>query len=116
MHALYPVHRQFLEDFENLSRAAQCLYVRLVNRKGRVFAARRLRYPELGDLKDALAELQRGGWVGSPTPADLGGAVRVLTRSELATILRKRHVGLSRSLKKSDYIELALEAPRQSDS
>ena len=40
--------------------------VRLVNRKGRVFARSRLRYPELGKLPPLLDELAAGCWVGAP--------------------------------------------------
>ena len=48
-HALFDTHIAFLNEFKDLSREAQCLYVRLVNRKGRIFAVNRLRYPELGE-------------------------------------------------------------------
>ena len=49
-HTFLAEHAAFVRQFRALSREAQCLYVRLVNRKGRVFARNRLRYPELGGL------------------------------------------------------------------
>ena len=55
-HVLLQQHVAFLEEFGALPREAQCLYVRLVNRKGRMFATNRLRYPELGNI-DALLEV-----------------------------------------------------------
>ena len=49
-HALLDSHRDFIEKYRQLPLDAQRLYVRLVNRKGRVFARARLRYPEIGSL------------------------------------------------------------------
>ena len=65
-HALLEEHVQFASDFRSLGHEAQCLYVRLVNRKGRVFARNRIRYPELGNGDQLVAELRRAGWVGEP--------------------------------------------------
>ncbi len=59
-HVLDTEHRDFLEQFRGLSRDAQCLYVRLYNRKGRVFSSSRLNYPELDDLASLRHELVAG--------------------------------------------------------
>ena len=56
-HVLLEEHVAFISDFRTLSREAQCLYVRLANRKGRLFARNKLRYPELGNLEPLLQAL-----------------------------------------------------------
>ena len=66
-HVLLAEHVHFLRDFRALSRDAQCLYVRLVNRKGAVFARNKLRYPELGDLAPIVDELREADWVRNPS-------------------------------------------------
>ena len=50
-HALRRADRDFIAAFRALSQAAQCLYVRLVNRKGTVFALARLDYADLTRTK-----------------------------------------------------------------
>ena len=60
-HVLLDEHIAFIDEFHALPRAAQCLYVRLVNRKGRVFASSKIRYPELGDAGPLIDTLLAGG-------------------------------------------------------
>jgi len=106
-HVMLGQHQQFMDDYRALPVAAQRLYVRLVNRKGRVFARKRLRYPEIGALDQALAALEAGGWIGSPAPEHFSELLAFLTRAELLRALNTRYAGLSRSLKKSQLIEFA---------
>ncbi len=108
-HVLNAAHRGFIADYRRLPLGAQRLYVRLVNRKGRLFAASRLRYSEIDDLPGALEALRDGGFVRAPDDAHFGDVLRFLTRAELAQALGTEFVGLSRSLKKADYVEFALE-------
>ena len=106
-HALGPEHRAYLDDFARLPRDAQCLYVRLVNRKGRLFDFRRLRYPELGEIRPIIARLEDGGWVGPPAARHAQDVYGFLTRAELYEILLPRFAGLSRSLKKDALVAFA---------
>ncbi|MGI9205793.1 MAG: exonuclease domain-containing protein [Woeseiaceae bacterium] len=106
-HALLDSHIAYLNDFRDLTREAQCLYVRLVNRKGRIFAVNRLRYPELGEVQTLLSELGEKGWVGSPTAVHFADVLRFLTKSEIYRTLLPKHAGLGRSLKKGDLIAFA---------
>ena len=50
-------HRSFIEDFHALSKDAQCLLIRMVNRRGRVFRRAALRYAEIANASAAFAEL-----------------------------------------------------------
>ncbi len=103
-HTLLDEHIQFIEDFRELSREAQCLYVRLINRKGRVFGRNRLRYPELGDPAPLLDELRRAAWVAGPARDDFEVVLTFLTRAEIYAVALPLVPGMSRSLKKAQLV------------
>jgi len=103
-HVLLDTHLRYIEDYRRLPREAQCLYVRLVNRKGRVFAAHRLRYPELGASRPILATLAERGWVGPPEPRHFADVLESLTKSDIYRILLPRFAGLGRTLKKDQLL------------
>jgi len=106
-HVLLEDHVAFIRDFERLPRDAQCLYVRLVNRKGRVFAGNRLKYPELGDTGRLLATLREHGWLESPSDVHFEELLGFLTRAELYEALSTQFVGLRSSMKKAEYVDFA---------
>lgn len=106
-HVLLDSHATFINEFRELPREAQCLYVRLVNRKGRVFATNRLRYPELGRIEPHLARLREQQWVGTPDADHYADVLRFLTRNEIVDVLLPRFAGLGRSLKKSELVTFA---------
>lgn len=108
-HVLTGEHQRFITAFRSLPENAQCLYVRLVNRKQCIFTARRLRYPEIGDTSAALAILHEGGWVGPAEARHFADVLKFLTRAELSEMLNRAFVGLSRSMKKAEYVAFALE-------
>ncbi len=108
-HALLEPHRALIDDFRLLGDAAQCLYVRLVNRKGRVFSVKRLRYPELGEIAPLIHELRGAGWITNPDVHHFDAVVSSLSKSTLHRELQRHLVGISRSLRKADLITLAKE-------
>jgi DNA polymerase-3 subunit epsilon len=108
-HALLECHVRLVADFRSMPRPAQCLYVRLVNRKGQVFAANKLRYPELGNVRSLLEVLQERGWVGPPGDKHYPAVLRYLTKAEIHRVLRPAFTGMSRSLKKDELVAFALE-------
>ncbi len=103
-HTLLDEHIRFIDDFRALSRKAQCLYVRLINRKGRVFGRNRLRYPELGDPRPLLDELRRAGWVADPESDDFDVVLTFLTRAEIYAVALPLVPGMSRTLKKAQLV------------
>jgi len=109
-HALDTAHVELIEDFRGLPKPAQCLYVRLVNRKGRVFGLDKLRYPELGDLRELAVVLREAGWIGHPGPGHFADLLRFLTRAEILDALKAQFAGLGRALRKDDLIAFALES------
>ncbi len=104
-HVLAPQQRDLADQFRRLDRPAQCLYVRLVNRKGRIFAANKLRYPEIGDLAQPLTRLRTGGWVASPGPELFEDVLGFLTKPEIYAGAAPSFPGLSRSLKKAELTD-----------
>ena len=106
-HVLLDGHAAFIRDFERLPRDAQCLYVRLVNRKGKVFATSRLKYPELGDTRPIVATLREQGWLEPPGEAHFDELLGFLTRGELYEALAAIFVGLKSSMKKAEFVEFA---------
>ncbi len=87
-HVFDETQQRFCRDFTTLSFTAQCLYVRLVNRKGALFARRSLRYPEIPDLATALQELEGAGFLGVPELEQLGDMLNFMTRAQLFAALK----------------------------
>ena len=114
-HALLDRHSDSIERFRALPERAQCLYVRLVNRKGRVFAANKLRYPELGDMRGLLSTLAEEGWTGTPQEQHYLDVLSHLTKAEISGVLQPMFAGMSRSLKKDELVRFALEHCSGSD-
>jgi len=108
-HALLDEHLRVLREFRVLPKPAQCLYVRLVNRKGHVFAANKLRYPELGDARLLLDVLREQGWVGAPGETHYRDVLRHLTKAEISSVLLPVFAGMSRTLKKDELVRFSLE-------
>lgn len=107
-HVLDAEQAQLIEQFRALPQAPQCLYVRLVNRKGRVFDLRRMKYPEIGSLGEPLARLADEGWVAAPMPEDFEDVLSALTRSEIHAGLAGLHAGVSRAWRKAQLVDFAL--------
>ncbi|MDX1507272.1 MAG: hypothetical protein R3358_03255, partial [Woeseiaceae bacterium] len=106
-HVFLEEHDAFVRDFRELPLDAQRLYVRLINRRGRVFARNRLRYPDLGDVSVPLEALQDNGWVGHPRAEYFNEILSFVTRDDLYRILAQRFTGLAKSLKKSQLVDFA---------
>lgn len=106
-HVLSDADHQFRRCFGSLSFPAQCLYVRLVNRRGRLFSTATLRYEEITDLNAALSELHDAGFVHSPDARHLGDMLHLLTRPQLAQALKAVSVPFKSSAKKADLVDLA---------
>jgi DNA polymerase-3 subunit epsilon len=50
-------HRAFVQTFGELSKDAQCLLIRMINRRGRVFRQSAIVYAEITNLQNALEQL-----------------------------------------------------------
>jgi hypothetical protein len=54
-------HREFVTRFENLSKDARCLLIRMLNRRGVIFDRSAFKYEEISDHESALDELAKCG-------------------------------------------------------
>lgn len=85
--------RSFCRDFFQLSTAAQCLYVRLLGRRGDWFRSDRLEYREIDDIPAALRELASQRFIQLVLPtSELARTtchewVSLFTRPELVAVL-----------------------------
>ncbi|WP_411827710.1 exonuclease domain-containing protein [Luteolibacter sp. AS25] len=100
--------RNYIADFKNLGREAQCLKVRMVNRKGSVFRLNLLKYAEITDLSLQAGLLEEKGFLRRAGQNDFRRLLESLTSKELAGMLRvsdRRTTPLS-GLKKSELLDL----------
>lgn len=114
-HALLGEHLRLIGNFRDLPLHARCLYVRLVNRKGRVFAANKLRYPELGEIQPLLQRMREGGWVESPHESHYQDVLNFLTKAEIGRVLSAQFTGLSPSLRKGEMVSFASQHCQAAD-
>lgn len=106
-------HRSFLEDehvrfvseFEALSDAAQCLYVRFVNRKGRYFFRETLKYPEIGDVDLAMEELGNKTFIRFPDRSELLPIFEGLSKERLQEFCEELQIPVKKSWPKPRYLE-----------
>ena len=77
----------FITRFHELDIDAQCLYVRMLNRRGRIFHGRRFRYQEIPDTAGAVTRLSQAGFVRPADESDFADWLDVITRTELLTVL-----------------------------
>ena len=108
-HALDTGHEAFIGDFRRLGVAAQRLYIRLANRRGRVFDVNKLCYPEITPLDRALRELRAADWIGAPTSDDYPHLLACLTKGQLHAAACTSLGGVSKSWKKAELLEMLLD-------
>src|SRR4051794_30045052 len=76
-------HRAFIATFAALSRDAQCLLIRMINRRGRIFRHAALRYAEISDPSTARDELRDRGLVRPLAEPDYAAFLRCHARDAL---------------------------------
>lgn len=86
-HVLAEEHRRFMAEFDALKTEEQCLYVRLVNRKGHVFELAKLRYAEIPELPGTMEALQEAGFVTTVTENDFDALLESLSKEALIELL-----------------------------
>jgi len=108
-HLLSAEEQQFIARFQHLPEAAQCLFLRLMNRKGIFFREEKLAYPEIEDIPATLRLLAQKGFVSfelelSAAPEVLG----LFTKPELLKHLRAfgGTVGAKASIRKAELLAM----------
>ena len=109
---LFEPEISYMEDFQALSIPAQCLYVRLISRKGPLFRSDKLDYQEIPSISDAALELHASEYItidAAHAPLDV---LSLLMKSELLILVNDLNQPLLRGEKKVDIIvKLADEFP-----
>lgn len=104
---LSDLESSFISEFELLTEDAQCLYVRLSNRKGRFFRFDKLNYPEIENLTSASRELsQKSFLIHEPILAieEEYQLVSVYNKSEIVKKLKKEYPEIDYKQPKSELI------------
>lgn len=85
--------QSFIADFNALDLPAQCLFIRMVNRKKAVFDADDLRYGEIDNIWTALDHLKAAGFIREADARDYRPWLESLNKARLCDIARQH--GLS---------------------
>lgn len=107
-----PIHRGFVDDFGTVSESAQCLVVRMLNRKGRIFRPSAFRYAEIENAADAWRELEDRGFVMPLDQVEVAAEeiAAFLGKSDLQTWLASADVRFARGARKVELVEIARDA------
>lgn len=103
---LTAAHHSFIKRFQGLSKDAQCLLIRMINRSGRVFRPAAFNYTEIADLSRALEELSQCGHVRPLIEDDYVGFLGCLTKDIIVRCARSASLpDIRNSWPKSKLIE-----------
>ena len=109
-HVLEPDHNAFIADFKSLGCDAQCLYVRMLNRQGRIFHHRKLIYPEIKNVGRQLLILREKRFACGVLPTDFEQWLQVMTRDSLLDLISAQCSSDSyrKSWAKNDLVTFAM--------
>ncbi|MFN3588378.1 MAG: VRR-NUC domain-containing protein [Spirosomataceae bacterium] len=100
---------RFLRKFYCLTEEAQCLFVRLSNRRGLYFRVDSLQYQELSTIPESIKELEKQGFISYLTSdfdsVETPLVLRILAKEELKKIFKLKGKA---SLRKDEYIQAIL--------
>lgn len=105
------VGKQFIKDFDTLSEDAQCLLIRMTNRKGDFFRMSKLSYDEISNIGAATEDLIEAGFSTiDPTPDP--EIFKLFTKPELTRIFREWEF---KAKKKDEILLQLMEEAKLSD-
>lgn len=93
----------FIERFTALPQPSRALLVRMVMRKGTLFRSGKLRYEEIGCVKEAARPLAEAGWIDDRPLLTLEQVFGLLTKPEITSAFRDALP--KTSAKKSDQLD-----------
>ena len=99
-------HRAFIGDFRSLSRDAQCLYIRMANRRKQAFLPADLSYEEISDTEAGLGLLRESGFTRPLDQGDYSALLSALTKPELQNLASECELtGILKSWPKARILE-----------
>jgi DNA polymerase-3 subunit epsilon len=87
----------FIDRFEALDEWAQCLYIRMSNRKKAVFSPRDLAYQEIGDLWGGLDQLREQGFIREIEDCDYRACLEDRPKPDLIDLARRHQLEVKTS-------------------
>ncbi|WPP49531.1 VRR-NUC domain-containing protein [Catalinimonas niigatensis] len=113
---LSPSEKSFIRSFHKLGEDAQCLFIRLVNRRGVFFRMNKIQYQEVEHPEAALQLLLRRKYftkLNTSHVDELVWVLHIFTKPELLLlikpILEKQQFSQLRKLKKPELIEVLIQ-------
>ena len=97
--------RDFIDDFHGLGVAAQCLYIRMSNRKKAVFSPADLAYGEIDAIEDGLEQLLHSGFARTVDENDYRGLLDGLAKADLTDIARRNGLKIRSSWPKPQLLD-----------
>jgi DNA polymerase-3 subunit epsilon len=92
-----PEHHAFFSDFDELTEDAQCLYLRLLNRRGQFFFKESLKYKEIDSFEEALSLLFEKCFIRSVNESDLIPLLDFLPKPCLLELALKNGIDFKKS-------------------
>ena len=111
---LNPLESEFVESFQSLSFAAQCMYLRLSGRSVTWFNRSLLVYSEIDSFEVAVNELIKQGFVGFYSDSTMTPALlHVLTKPQCVQLLESISADRKsiKSLSKQALVDILVDAP-----
>ncbi|ESQ77417.1 exonuclease domain-containing protein [Asticcacaulis sp. AC402] len=103
--------RAFLKQFAALDDDAQCLFVRMCNRKKQAFTAADLSYTEIGGVEGGLERLKAAGFIRPAQAEDFRHCLNELSKTDLVAQARQGGVeGFKASWAKPELVEWLVQA------
>lgn len=90
-------HHDFFQNFDSLTEDAQCLYLRLVNRRGKFFFKETLIYKEIENFEEALNLLFTNGFARSCKEEDWEAVLDFLPKPKLLELAQKSDLAFKKS-------------------
>lgn len=104
-------HRNFLSDFDLLSEDGQCLYLRLMNRRGRFFFKETLQYDEITSYDSAVTELREKKFISELSELDWEEFIPVLSKIKLAELATLNNIPFKKSWSRGQLAEEIKKVP-----
>ncbi|MEP1446981.1 MAG: exonuclease domain-containing protein [Paraglaciecola sp.] len=105
-HLLDQTHQEFVTCYLQLCHDTQCMFVRVINRKGRFITQDKMIYHEITDCPSQLSTLQKVALLRPLNSEDIQGWLPQLTKLQLVDILQQYAVS---NIKKSAAKAILLE-------
>lgn len=109
-HLLRSSEKQFLESFSCLSEDARCLFIRMVNRKGRIFRQNDFHYTEISHKEDGFKELETKGFLRRSKAGDTEEIISSLKKHEILDLLLAQGIPVKKSAARPILLKEALES------